>query len=190
MHKSLVTVKIHVKPFSGIRGSQPVFWRSSFLLKNMREGPEKASDTFPFPPWPLPHPGRWEHFHSPLWFFSFSSFQIQGRSAHLKAQFIPQHKLKEDLPPFRVLFFSSFFFLQEWVFWGGGFYERKTNLSSSAWLWRHSLGVESWDFSKSWISFTYACWGAELRGCEKWCAAWSEWFGRGIQWWIWLCQSW
>lgn len=37
--------------------------------------------------------------------FFFSSFRIQDRSAHLKAQFIPQHKLKEDFLP-SELFFS------------------------------------------------------------------------------------
>ena len=72
------------------------------------EGPSwKASDTFLLLPSTSPHPGRREHFHSPLWIFFFSSLRIQGRSAHLKAQFIPQQKLKEDAPPSELLFFPS-----------------------------------------------------------------------------------
>lgn len=43
----------------------------------------------------------------PFEFFFFSSLRIQGRSAHLKAQFIPQQKLKEDAPPSELLFFPS-----------------------------------------------------------------------------------
>lgn len=46
----------------------------------------------------------------------FSSFRIQGRSAHLKAQFTPQPKLKGDLPPLSPSPLSArqgfFFFLE------------------------------------------------------------------------------
>lgn len=71
----------------------------------------------------------------------YSSAQVERRPSPLRS-FSPQLQ-------------KGFFF-----FWRGGFHEREPDLGSSAWLWRH----ESWDLSKSWISFT--C----LGGCEKQCS--------------------
>lgn len=48
-----------------------------------------------------------ENISTRLFEFFFSSLRIQGRSAHLKAQFIPQQKLKEDAPPSELLFFPA-----------------------------------------------------------------------------------
>ena len=60
----------------------------------------------------------------------FSSFWIQGRSAHLKAQFIPQPQLEGGLSPLSPPPLST----RKGFFWRAG---------SSAWLWQH----ECWDLS-------------------------------------------
>lgn len=149
--------------FSCIRRSRPVF-SDAYSYWRTRKSPRKH----------LPVSSL--HFTTSWWMrtfpFStlifFSSFRIQGRSAHIKAQFIPQQKLKETFSPQSSLCqWESGVFL---VGVGVGFHERKTNLSSSAWLWRHPPGVESWDSFKSRLLFSRA----ELWGCKKLCTTWKR----------------
>lgn len=77
MLKSLFVFKkkkmLNVKPLDASERVSWCFEEAHSHQRTWERPSKKASDTFLLLPSTSPHPGRWEHFHSPLWIFFFIS---------------------------------------------------------------------------------------------------------------------
>lgn len=100
-----------------------MFWRSRFQLRKWASPRKSHSSSLP----ELHHILADQNISSRLFDFLFSSFRIQGHSAHLKAQFISQQKLKEE--PQTPHPQSSISQRQSVFFWGGGGFSWKKDKS-------------------------------------------------------------
>lgn len=115
--------------------------------------------------------------------FFFSIFSNSRPFCSSKGPIYSSAEVERDFLPLRALF--SFQWESGVFFEEGGFHERKTNLSSSAWLWRLALG---WDLGflqePDSRSTMQSC--EVVRNDVQRRRSGSE---RGLRWWIWLCQG-
>lgn len=136
---------LHVSPLTASEGVCWCFWRHSFLLKHMREDQKKV---FLLPIWTSPHPGRREHFHTPLWFFFFFILLNSRLFCSCKGPIYSSAQVEREFPPSEPFFASvTVFFFLSWK-------KDKSQLVS--------LIMAT---PQSWVSFTNT-WG--LKKCCGW----------------------